>query len=88
MNQGADIVLIGQLQRPVVLVSPMDRLLQCIASVKARGTWIRIRGSLGFSRRLIQSGPLVAEEIKIRHGLGRSEHWVWERNEVHLVDSR
>ena len=67
VNQGAQIVLIGQAQSRVVLVHPRHRQLQRAPRIEARRARIRIHRRLSLLRRLADIRPLGLQEGEVGH---------------------
>ena len=68
MDQGAQIVLVGQLQPPVELVEPGDRLFEGAAGVEGGGA--RVASGEGFGARggLVDVRPFRLQKAELRHG--------------------
>jgi len=67
VDQRGQIVLVGQLERRVVLVSPRHHQLQRAPGVEAGRARVGVHGLLGLRRRLADGGPFAAEEGELAH---------------------
>ena len=67
MDQRAQVVLVGQPQRTVVLVRPRHRQLQRPPGIEARCPRVGIHRVRGPGRRIVDGGPFGLEETKLAH---------------------
>ena len=67
VNQGAQVVLVGQAQGLVMLVEPVHRQLQRAPGVEAGGACIRIRHPFGLAGRSKKEGPFRLKEGEVAH---------------------
>ena len=68
VDEGAEVILIGELKGGVVLVEPVDRQLEGAAGVEARGAGVRMDQLLGLNGGRVDVGPFGLEEIELAHG--------------------
>lgn len=71
VDEGAELVLIGQLQRAVIRVEPVDRQLQRAARIEAGCACIGIDQCLRPPRRFVELRPLGLEEGEVAHLIAR-----------------
>lgn len=69
VDERAEVFLIRQLERRIVLVEPMHHHLQPAPRVEARRSRIGIRQRLRLARRVVQVGPLGLEEGEVAHAV-------------------
>ena len=55
-------------QVAVMLIQPVQSLLQCMAGAHAAGAWIRVDQLLGSFRRLKEGFEFGREELEVAHG--------------------
>jgi hypothetical protein len=67
VDQRAQVILIRQLQRRIVLVEPMNHHFQAASGVEARRPRIGIGQGLRLTRRIMQVRPFGYEEGEIAH---------------------
>ncbi len=69
VDERAQVVLIRQLERRIVLVEPMHHHFQPAPRVEARRPSIGIRQRLPLARRVVQVRPFGVEKVEVAHAL-------------------
>ena len=69
VNQRAQMFLVRQLERRVVLVEPMHRQFERAPRVEARRSRIGIRRRFRLARSVVQVGPFGFEEPEVAHAI-------------------
>ena len=67
MQQGAEMVLVGELEGRVAAVEPVHRQFQSPSRVETGGPRVAVGRSLRLGRRFVQSGPFSSEEGEVSH---------------------
>ncbi|EKD97991.1 MAG: hypothetical protein ACD_23C00639G0002, partial [uncultured bacterium] len=67
VNQGAQVVLVRQAQRLVMLVEPVHSQLQRAPGVETGGSCIGVRHPFSLAGRAIEGGPFRLEECEVAH---------------------
>src|SRR5438477_6730388 len=80
VDQRREVVLIGQLQRRIVLVCPPHDKLERTPSIEACRTWIRVDACLCSRRRVKGVGPLAAKEGKVAQVAPPYTSWAFNRS--------
>ena len=88
VDQRTQLILIGQMQRRIVLVQPRHGEFQGTTGVEAGRSCVGMHQSLGLPRRFVERRPLGLQEAEVAHSECSGERTLLERCEERIVRVR